>query len=183
MREIKFRAWSKLRGMQSVKGLEFLADGRFWIDDMSDMVLMQYTGLSDKNGKEIYEGDVVAFNKFGTSVDRDGQAEDFREKVRRQFVVEDIRTVNSFLDGKSANGGWWQAENLEVIGNIHEMGAKTDIEKQEKLTSALWGFAWELQNEPLTITAVDGTKMNPESLRRAQEIIMRLFGYEVEEIQ
>ena len=63
------------------------------------------------------------------------------------------------------------------------MGAKTDIEKQEKLTSALWGFAWELQNEPLTITAGDGTRMNPESLRRAQEVIMRLFGYKVTEIQ
>ena len=58
-----------------------------------------------------------------------------------------------------------------------------DIEKQEKLTSALWGFAWELQNEPLTITAGDGTRMNPESMRRAQEVIMRLFGYEVREIQ
>jgi len=52
MREIKFRAWDKdLHKMYNK-----------WTvipDDDRSHILMQYTGLKDKNGKEIYEGDIV----------------------------------------------------------------------------------------------------------------------------
>lgn len=74
MREIKFRAYSNIRGMVEVKGIEFIKkkistpsdNGQFWVDDFCDMELMQFTGLLDKNGKEIYEGDIMcpyAYNK------------------------------------------------------------------------------------------------------------------------
>lgn len=70
MREIKFRAWD--RGRKEMIPFELIElpysenvnlDGQF--DGLIDRgyVLMQYTGLKDKNGVEIYEGDIVAINE------------------------------------------------------------------------------------------------------------------------
>ena len=55
MREIKFRAWDKVsKKMLKCTGIVYPED-----IERQNLVLMQYTGLSDKNGKEIYEGDIV----------------------------------------------------------------------------------------------------------------------------
>lgn len=52
MREIKFRAWDKDR---MVKGFELFEDNSAY----RGAIPMQFTGLLDKNGKEIYEGDLL----------------------------------------------------------------------------------------------------------------------------
>jgi uncharacterized phage protein (TIGR01671 family) len=56
MREIKFRAWDR-KDKLWVAGFSIGQSGT--LSELGDKVFMQYTGLKDKTGKEIYEGDVV----------------------------------------------------------------------------------------------------------------------------
>ena len=104
MREIKFRAWdksaNKFRGVKGVKDCFSLrSDGMV----NNNYIIMQYTGLKDKNDKEIYEGDIVA------ALSRIGQVSYHEE--RAAFIFND--TFNELL----FQGIGFDAE---IIGNIHE---------------------------------------------------------------
>ena len=117
MREIKFRAWHKeTKKMIDLKKITPLAlrdniDGIF-LPFKDGIILVQFTGLLDKNGKEIYEGDIVRYNKTN-------------EKT--------TTTVAEVFWNTLGMGGWWlvdlpdryhsggmHIDSIEVIGNIHE---------------------------------------------------------------
>jgi uncharacterized phage protein (TIGR01671 family) len=111
MREIKFRAWiesEKYMATQGEPDLETLGSFMHHYSDCKN--LMQYTGLKDKNGKEIYEGDIIKINLYD---------DEWKTKVRNYLgtLVIDVEgcdwstTALSFLDDEAEK---------EVIGNIYE---------------------------------------------------------------
>jgi len=68
MRDIRFRAWD---GKKITKEFALWSDGRIhsrisgFAKKPEPLILMQYTGLNDKNSKEIYEGDIVYLAGYG----------------------------------------------------------------------------------------------------------------------
>lgn len=117
-REIKFRAWDKAnKEMLEVEALFFVTGGiktfqkgkgeRFLHKNLS--VLEQFTGLRDKNGKEIYEGDIFIAKILPTSTGR-------HVKVVFEAPTFDVEDKN----GDRAWNLYSVITNGEVIGNIHE---------------------------------------------------------------
>lgn len=113
MREIKFRAWDKeKKKMEFVGAIDWTENEKIITCNTSttkhysfqegeqedDFVLMQYTGLKDKNGKEIYEGDIV------------------------KMLVDSLNGEEN-VEVKWRKEGFWQYfngfDNCEVVGNIY----------------------------------------------------------------
>jgi uncharacterized phage protein (TIGR01671 family) len=105
MRTIKFRGWNKVHG-----GMTY---GLCSSEQRHTLVwsLMQYTGLTDKNGVEIYEGDIV---KYLDDIDGETKLFGFIEWERAWWSV-DLPWVyfreNDIMDDDIA---------YEVIGNLYE---------------------------------------------------------------
>lgn len=136
MREIKFRAWNSKdnemimpnRGnyVLELDGVcSFVQWGEKYFRGMPELILLQFTGLKDKNGKNIYEGDIVKvknpygrkrfsklYPKYLNGVVKNDKGWNFyigvRELVKEEFGFQEVQHLNP------------SEEDMEVLGNIYE---------------------------------------------------------------
>lgn len=112
MREIKFRAWSqdsKTMGesfdLRDELTTDHFADNTDrWL---TDTVFMQFTGLKDKNGVEIYEGDIV---RYATG---EVWQVSWSKRLAAFIYKNDDKRLSSHEQTMDMHG-------VEVIGNVHE---------------------------------------------------------------
>lgn len=117
MRTIKFRAWDK--ESKQMKRCGIYPDGvpmAYAGGDnaiaLYDRPLMQFTGLLDKNGKEIYEGDIVTHNLYAKESDRTGHSNPVA-------IIWDKERCGFDFDRSGYKAGLFYDE-YEIIGNIYE---------------------------------------------------------------
>lgn len=100
MRELKFRAWDRDNKLMVENVSHIQRDG---------LVVMQHTGLKDKNGKEIYEGDIV--------VSSNGAVEGQVVYQAPSFVIKRTPRAKTWFTFDLAPSN---RQFQEVIGNMYE---------------------------------------------------------------
>ncbi|HEC64930.1 hypothetical protein LCGC14_1098170 [marine sediment metagenome] len=117
MREHKYRAWDKKEERMYLPDAKIkMRDEDSWLVDSihavnislrdEGIIWMQYTGLKDKNGKEVYEEDLLEVYCGNT----------------KQSGLYEVKDLRSFYEALDTNDNYLRIDelNLEVVGNIYE---------------------------------------------------------------
>lgn len=142
-REIKFRMWhKKSKKMFDVESINFKDrivniwnSGMYSLSTfcLDDVILMQYTGLHDKNGKEIYEGDIlkVPVRRCGNSYGNWWQ-----DKFSIKGYIKNLYT--NHWEADECNGG----SRIFILGNgsgiIYGFFPKRKMKKQLYASAKYW---------------------------------------------
>lgn len=149
MRTIKFKAkrldngeWEEGGLLQHVDGTTLIGDNQgyfcddgyghydyFNIHQVAPSTVCQFTGFLDKNGKEIYEGDVLRSNEYPYSCAQDDERDNYYAVVyyceegacfgivMAKNPDSDVRGIS---DGIPGDVGREKMKKFEVVGNIHD---------------------------------------------------------------
>lgn len=136
-REIKFRAWCGTHKYMTID-IQMMQDtignASFYLGDLQDGVaiteeqdwaIMQFTGLIDKNGKEIYEGDILSHQKrmYEVAINFNGyylqRYKLWNGKFKPSFHYAMSLITKPFEKGERGEDGGI-VDCAEIVGNIHE---------------------------------------------------------------
>ena len=124
-REIKFRVWdteSKCyrKGDYCLRVQSQLVTGKYG-EEFPEFIVEQYTGLKDKNGKEVHEGDIIR-KHVDNRYKNNGPGSATKIPVYRDYLVKIEAPLKVVFEPLTPEPKYYETGSklIKVIGNVHE---------------------------------------------------------------